>query len=258
MTKYKGYFIDLDGTIYEGKNQMPTGRRFIERLQAANIPYLFVTNNSTRTPEYVANNLSNNHDIPTTPAQVYSSALATADYLNSITVAGENRRVYAIGESGLKTALVDAGFELTDIDPAYVVVGMDMQATYAMFETATLAIRNGAKYIATNMDTNIPNERGLVPGAGSLNALVRYATGVEPFEIGKPQATIIEYALKKIGLTADEVVMVGDNYNTDIKAGINADMATLLTYTGITTRDDIAKVAIKPTHEVENLDDWEV
>lgn len=258
MTDYRGYLIDLDGTIYQGKNKMPSGKRFIERLQEANIPYLFLTNNSTRTPQEVAENLTLNHGILTRPDQVYSSALATVDYLESISTDSTPKTVYAIGESGLKSALKNAGYTLTEVQPTYVVVGMDMQANYAMFETATLAIHKGAKYIATNLDTNIPNERGNVPGAGSLNALVTYATGVKPIEIGKPSTIIMDYAIKKLDLQRKEVIMVGDNYNTDILAGINAKIPTLLTYTGISKMADVAKQTQKPTHEVNNLDEWQI
>ncbi|MCT4396890.1 TIGR01457 family HAD-type hydrolase [Periweissella beninensis] len=258
MTSYQGYLIDLDGTIYQGKNKMASGKRFIERLQKANIPYLFLTNNSTKTPQQVAQNLTVNHDIKATAEQVYSSALATVDYLESISTDSTVKTAYAIGEAGLKTALQAAGYTLTAKQPTYVIVGMDMQATYAMFETATLAIQNGAQYIATNLDTNIPNERGNVPGAGSLNALVTYATGVKPLEIGKPSTIIMDYALKKMGLKHNEVVMVGDNYHTDILAGIRAGIPTLLTYTGISTISDVAKQVQQPTHEVKNLDEWQI
>lgn len=254
MKKYAAYFIDLDGTIYKGKKQIPAAARFIHRLQEKNKVVLFVTNNSTRSPEFVANNLRENHNINVSSDNVYTTALATADYLNGI--AYHKRRVYVIGESGLKDALKERDFQLVESDPDYVVVGLDTHVTYQKFETAVLAIRNGATFVGTNADSNLPNERGMVPGAGSLVALVQYATQQEPIMIGKPEKRIMEMALQKCGLKKDEVIMVGDNYKTDISAGINVGMDTLLVYTGLSTKKEINGVAIKPTYEVNSLDEW--
>lgn len=256
MKDYQGYFIDLDGTTYKGKKRIPAAARFIKRLQDADKTVLFVTNNSTRTPEFVANNLRENHQINVTADNVYTTALATADYLDK--VAGERRRVYVVGESGLRKALEQRHFQLTDQQPDYVVVGLDSQVTYAKLETAVLLIRAGATFIGTNADSNLPNERGMVPGAGSLIKLVEYATQQQPIMIGKPEATIMKMALEKADLTRDQVVMVGDNYNTDIRAAINTGMDSLLVYTGLSTPEQVAKMAVQPTHTVKSLDEWTI
>ncbi|WP_288658083.1 TIGR01457 family HAD-type hydrolase [uncultured Limosilactobacillus sp.] len=256
MKKYQGYFIDLDGTTYKGTKRIPAAARFIKRLQAANKTVLFVTNNSTRTPEFVAANLRDNHDIDVTAANVYTTALATADYLDR--VAGDRRQAYVVGESGLRDALKQRHFILTDHQPDYVVVGLDSQVTYAKLEMAVLLIRAGATFIGTNADSNLPNERGMVPGAGSLIKLVEYATQQKPVMIGKPEATIMQMALQKTGLSQEEVVMVGDNYNTDIRAAINTGMDSLLVYTGLSTPEQVAKMTIQPTHTVKNLDEWTI
>lgn len=255
MKDYQGYFIDLDGTTYKGTKRIPAAARFIKRLQDADKTVLFVTNNSTRTPEFVANNLRENHQINVTADNVYTTALATADYLDK--VAGD-RRVYVVGESGLRKALEQRHFQLTDQQPDYVVVGLDSQVTYAKLETAVLLIRAGATFIGTNADSNLPNERGMVPGAGSLVKLVEYATQQKPIMIGKPEATIMKLALAKADLTRDQVVMVGDNYNTDIRAAINTGMDSLLVYTGLSTPEQVAKMAVQPTHTVKSLDEWTI
>ena len=256
MKDYQGYFIDLDGTTYKGTKRIPAAARFIKRLQDADKTVLFVTNNSTRTPEFVANNLRENHQINVTADNVYTTALATADYLDK--VAGDRRRVYVVGESGLRKALEQRHFQLTDQQPDYVVVGLDSQVTYAKLETAVLLIRAGATFIGTNADSNLPNERGMVPGAGSLVKLVEYATQQKPIMIGKPEATIMKLALAKADLTRDQVVMVGDNYNTDIRAAINTGMDSLLVYTGLSTPEQVAKMAVQPTHTVKSLDKWTI
>lgn len=256
MKKYQGYMIDLDGTIYRGKEKIPAAKRFIDRLRAQGRDYLFVTNNSTKTPEKVAENLRTNFDIPASAENVYTSALATADYLADLDP--KKRTVYVIGELGLKQALLDKGFKFEETNPDYVVVGLDYDVTYHKFELATLAIKRGAKFIGTNADTNLPNERGLVPGAGSVIALVECSTQQKATYIGKPETIIMKKALNKIQLPKDQVVMVGDNYMTDISAGINFGIDTMLVYTGVSTKEQVAAKPIQPTIQLDSLDDWQV
>lgn len=259
MTKdYQGYFIDLDGTTYKGTERIPAAARFVKRLQDAGKLVMFVTNNSTRTPDFVSDNLRNNHEIQVGPKNVYTSALATADYLKNRLARSGQKRVYMIGESGLKIALEHQGFVITDDHPDFVVVGLDSHVEYHQFEVATLAVRAGATFVGTNDDSNLPNERGMVPGAGSLIDLVRYATQQKPIMIGKPSPIIMEMALQKSGLTKDEVVMVGDNYRTDISAAINVGMDSLLVYTGLTKKSDLTDVKIRPTYELNSLDEWQL
>lgn len=256
MKKYAGYMIDLDGTIYRGKEKIPAAKRFIERLQEHDIPFLFVTNNSTQAPIKVVENLANNFDIHVKEENVYTSALATADYIADLNK--DKRSVYVIGEVGLKQAILDKGFRFEETNPDYVVVGLDYDVTYHKFELATLAIKRGAKFIGTNADTNLPNERGLVPGAGSVIALVECSTQQKATYIGKPETIIMEKALERLGLPKDEVVMVGDNYMTDIKAGINFGIDTMLVYTGVSTRELVRNQEIAPTIELGSLDEWKV
>ena len=248
--------IDLDGTIYRGKEKIPAAKRFIERLQEHDIPFLFVTNNSTQAPIKVVENLANNFDIHVKEENVYTSALATADYIADLNK--DKRSVYVIGEVGLKQAILDKGFHFEETNPDYVVVGLDYDVTYHKFELATLAIKRGAKFIGTNADTNLPNECGLVPGAGSVIALVECSTQQKATYIGKPETIIMEKALERLGLPKDEVVMVGDNYMTDIKAGINFGIDTMLVYTGVSTRELVRKQEIAPTIELGSLDEWKV
>lgn len=256
ISSYGGYLIDLDGTIYRGKEKIPAAKRFIERLQYNNIPFLFLTNNTTKTPEDVAKNLRNNHEIMADAANVYTAALATADYLDGI-ADEDHRKVYIIGELGLKRAILAKGFEMEEDHPDFVVAGLDYDVTYHKFEIATLAIKKGAKFIGTNADTNLPNERGLVPGAGSVIALLERSTQQKALYIGKPETIIMDKALNVIGLEKNQVVMVGDNYMTDISAGINFGVDTLLVYTGVSTKDLVQKQAVKPTHEIDSLDEWQ-
>jgi HAD superfamily hydrolase (TIGR01457 family) len=146
---YEGYLIDLDGTIYRGSEPIPAGRRFVEQLQARQIPFLFLTNNTTKTPETVANRLANEFSIHVGPETVYTATLATIDYLND---ANKGKKVYVIGEPGLIEPILAAGYVWEEETPDYVVVGLDTDVTYEKFVVATLAIQKGATFIGTNPD----------------------------------------------------------------------------------------------------------
>ncbi|HEP1467843.1 TPA: TIGR01457 family HAD-type hydrolase [Streptococcus pyogenes] len=250
---YKGYLIDLDGTIYQGKNRIPAGERFIKRLQERGIPYLLVTNNTTRTPEMVQDMLSKQFNVETGIETIYTATMATVDYMNDM---NRGKTAYVIGETGLKSAIAAAGYVEELENPAYVVVGLDSQVTYEMLAIATLAIQKGALFIGTNPDLNIPTERGLMPGAGALNALLEAATRVKPVFIGKPNAIIMNKSLEVLGIQRSEAVMVGDNYLTDIMAGIQNDIATILVTTGFTRPEEVPTLPIQPDHVLSSLDEW--
>ncbi|MGS7287930.1 TIGR01457 family HAD-type hydrolase [Streptococcus pyogenes] len=250
---YKGYLIDLDGTIYQGKNRIPAGERFIKRLQERGIPYLLVTNNTTRTPEMVQSMLAKQFNVETGVETIYTATMATVDYMNDM---NRGKTAYVIGETGLKSAIAAAGYVEELENPAYVVVGLDSQVTYEMLAIATLAIQKGALFIGTNPDLNIPTERGLMPGAGALNALLEATTRVKPVFIGKPNAIIMNKSLEVLGIQRSEAVMVGDNYLTDIMAGIQNDIVTILVTTGFTRPEEVPTLPIQPDHVLSSLDEW--
>ncbi|MFC6314010.1 TIGR01457 family HAD-type hydrolase [Lapidilactobacillus achengensis] len=251
--------IDLDGTVYRGSEKIPAARRFVERLQAAQLPFLFLTNNTTKTPAAVVQNLADNHQISVRPDQIYTPSLATVSYLKAKNHGDlHGKSVYVIGELGLVSALLDAGMVLNETDPDYVVVGLDYDVTYHKFEVATLAIRQGSTFIGTNADTNLPNEHGLVPGAGSVIAMVERATQQTATYIGKPEPIIVQAALSVLGREAAQVLLVGDNYETDIRAGINANVDQLLVYTGVSKPAVVATKAQQPTYQINSLDEWQL
>ncbi|MBL1227019.1 TIGR01457 family HAD-type hydrolase [Enterococcus sp. BWR-S5] len=252
---YKGYLIDLDGTIYLGKEIIPAGKRFVERLQQSEQPFLFVTNNTTKTPTAVAERLANEFDIHVPAATIYTASLATIDFMRE---ENKGNRVYVIGESGLVDLILEAGFVWDEEAPDYVIVGLDTEITYEKFVKATLAIRNGAVFIGTNPDKNIPTERGLLPGAGSMIALVETAVQQAPIMIGKPNAVIMDEAVKVLGLKKNDVLMVGDNYETDIQAGIKNGIDTLLVLSGFTQKEDVPTLPVPATYTVESLDEWKI
>lgn len=135
---------------------------------------------------------------------------------------------------------------------------MDHDISYEKYAIACLAVRNGATFISTNSDIAIPTERGLLPGSGSLTAVVTVSTQTNPIVIGKPKSIIIEEAMKKLGISKEEILIVGDNYETDILAGINIGIDTLLVHTGVTSKEQLKKYKEKPTYTIDSLKEWEI
>lgn len=254
MKKYKGYLIDLDGTMYRGTELIQEAADFVKQLKEQNIPYLFVTNNSSRTPSQVATKLRD-FGIPTTDDQVFTTSMATANY---IAKQKQDATVYCIGEEGLKTALAEKGFQQAETDVDFVVCGIDRDITYEKLATACLAVRSGATFISTNADIAIPTERGLLPGNGSLTSVIAVSTTTKPIFIGKPEAIIMEQALEVLGTRKEDTIMVGDYYDTDIMAGMNAGLDTLLVHTGVTTKELLQDYEKQPTYVLDSLDQWEV
>ncbi|MDA3966285.1 TIGR01457 family HAD-type hydrolase [Enterococcus thailandicus] len=251
---YKGYLIDLDGTIYRGTEAIPAGKRFVEELQQRELPFLFVTNNTTKSPATVAKRLADEFDIHVAAETVYTASLATIDFMQTD---GKGKKVFVIGESGLIDLILEAGFEWEEENPDYVVVGLDNYLTYEKVVTATLAIQKGATFIGTNPDKNIPTERGLLPGAGSVVSFVETATQTIPIYIGKPEAIIMDKAVEILGLQKEEVIMVGDNYETDIQAGIQNGIDTLLVLSGFTKAEDVPHLPVPATFVKNSLDEWQ-
>lgn len=252
--KYQGYLVDLDGTIYLGTQPIAAGKRFVDHLQERGLPFLFVTNNTTKSPETVQKRLVSEFDIHIDKELIYTASLATIDYMRDD---AKGNKVYIIGEAGLIDLILEAGFVWEEKDPDYVVVGLDSKVTYEKLTVATLAIQKGATFIGTNSDKNLPTQRGLVPGAGALISLLETATQTQPVYVGKPEAVIMEKALEHIGLSKDEVIMVGDNYETDICSGINNGIDTLLVLSGFTPKKAVSTLPIAPTYVIESLDEWD-
>lgn len=253
--KYKGYLIDLDGTIYRGKQRIPEAAEFISNLIKENLEFKLVTNNTTRTPEMVKLFLEKYHEINVSLSHIYTAAQATADYIEE-NKKSDHPRVYVIGEYGLKSELLKRGFIYDEDNPEYVVVGLDSDVTYRKLKIAALSIQKGSVFIGTNPDRALPSEIGLVPGAGSLISLLQVATTVEPIIIGKPQTIIMSLIEKQLELEKQNMIMFGDNYDTDIAGGLNFGIDSALVLTGVTTKEDLSNLSQKPTYVLNNLKEW--
>ncbi|MFZ3590655.1 TIGR01457 family HAD-type hydrolase [Bacillus sp. DJP31] len=252
MKQYEGYLIDLDGTMYRGKERILEACHFVRALHDKGIPYLFVTNNSTKTPEQVAQHLKE-FEIPADIHQVFTTSQATASFIYEKKA---DASVYIIGEEGLRQAMIEKGFTIKEEEPDFVIVGLDRSINYEKLAIACLAVRAGATFISTNGDIALPTERGFLPGNGSITSVVAVSTEVAPIFIGKPESIIMEQALKAIGTDPKKTLMIGDNYHTDILAGIRAGVDTLLVHTGVTTKEHLSKEEIQPTYVIHSLEEW--
>lgn len=238
--------------MYKGTDYIAGAAEFVTALNEKGIPYLFLTNNSTSTQEDVANKL-NGLDIYATADHVFTSSMATAMYIKN-----ENplAKCMVIGEKGLYGAFEKEGLTITNHACDYVVIGLDREITYEKLAGACLAIRDGATFISTNGDIAVPTERGFLPGNGALTSVLTVSTGIQPIFIGKPESIIMDEALDVLGVMKEEALMVGDNYQTDMLAGIRANIDTLMVFTGITPYEDYPTLPEKPTYHVQNLLEW--
>lgn len=235
----RGLLIDLDGTLYHGEHRIQGADLLINELQETSMPYRFVTNNSSATPQDVAERLQR-MGIHATAEDVCTSAQAAAGY---IAERHPGASVFIVGETGLREALQEAGLQLTEEQPDYVVQGIDRELTYERLSKAVRYIRDGAQFIMTNPDLLLPSSSGLIPGAGSIGAMLKAASGKEPIVIGKPSAILMNYSLQKLAVPASNTWVIGDNLATDIAAGIAAGCGTILVLTGLTTEENMEEYA---------------
>jgi 4-nitrophenyl phosphatase len=240
-----GVILDLDGTVYLGSEQVPGASEFVSFLAKSGIQCLFVTNRSNRKPEDVAAHLQE-YGIPCGVEHVLTSSQAAVQYL-------KHGSAYVIGEEGLTSELTKAGIAITDHAPDYVIVSLDRQFNYEKLQIASNLIAGGATFIATNPDKVLKVSTGLNPGTGSIVAAVEAASGVKPLVIGKPEKLIMEMSLARMGLSAAEVIAVGDNVLTDIPAGAAAGMKTVLLLTGVSKRHEAATGPYQPDWVLENF-----
>ncbi|MBG9981023.1 TIGR01457 family HAD-type hydrolase [Facklamia sp. DSM 111018] len=251
MKSYRGYILDLDGTTYVGKQRLTSAEDFVHRLKAKGLAYMFMTNNATRGVEEIYQHLGHYLELPVSPSQIYTSAIAAVEYLKEF---HNNKSIFVLGEASLKDAVRKAGLDLDMSENAQLVLqGLDRQVNYETLTTATRALLNGAEFIVTNRDQLIPTETGSSPSSGAITAFLEEASQVKAHLIGKPSPSIVEAAIKKMKLAKEDVLMIGDNYKTDIQAGHLAGVDTLLVLTGVSTEADVDPTRYQPTYICSDL-----
>ena len=244
--------MDIDGVIVREDHLVPGADRFIARLVETDHPFLILTNNSIFTPRDLAARLAR-MGLQVDAGCIWTSALATAKFLDDQRPDGS---AFVIGESGLTTALYEAGYTLVESDPDYVVLGETRTYSFERIAKGIQLISRGARFIATNPDPTGPSPQGPLPATGSVAALISAATGVQPYFIGKPNPLMIRSALRQIGAHSESTVMIGDRMDTDIVTGLEAGLETILVLTGITEAEDQAqRFSYLPTRIVGSVAD---
>lgn len=236
------YLTDMDGVLVHEEHLVPGADQFLAELRDNEVPFLVLTNNSIYTPRDLrARLLRTGLDIP--ESSIWTSALATAQFLDSQRPKGS---AFVIGEAGLTTALHEAGYVLTERDPDYVVLGETRTYSFTSITRAIRLIEGGAKFIATNPDPTGPSREGSLPATGSVAAMIERATGVKPYFVGKPNPLMMRSALNAIGAHSEDTIMIGDRMDTDVHAGVEAGLHTILVLTGISTRETADRFPYRP------------
>ncbi|WP_397539765.1 TIGR01457 family HAD-type hydrolase [Rummeliibacillus pycnus] len=249
MKKYKAYCFDLDGTVYRGENPIVEAKEFIHYLQQQGIEPFFATNNAKMTGAQVQKKLYK-MGIEAKANHIMTSAIATAKYIANHF---PNKLVKVLGGDGLRQALVDAGMKIVNENPDVLVQGMNPELTYQMLADACYDVQNGAVFVATNGDIKYPSEFGFAPGNGALAELIHNVTDVAPIYIGKPAPHMLEIIRQEFNLQKEDMLMIGDNYDTDILAGINYGIDTLHVNTGVTHTKDVKAKEQPATYTVDTL-----
>ncbi len=239
----KGFICDMDGVIYHGDRVLPGAKEFVSWLQKEKKLYLFLTNNSGLTQKELRQKLLR-MGLDVSEEHFYTSALATAEFLK---LQAPGCSVYAVGEAGLLNALYDAGIMMNDVNPEYVVMGEGRSYSLETLTRAVNLVMKGAKLIGANSDVSGPIENGISPACKALVAPIEMATGKQAYFCGKPNPLMMRTGLRLLGCHSEEAVIVGDRMDTDIIAGTESGIATVLVLSGISDENTPAKYAYQPT-----------
>jgi NagD protein len=241
----------MDGVLWHEGSPIPGAMELIKKWTDSETPFLVLTNNSIYTPRDLSARLrAGGLDVP--ESRIYTSALATADFIRSQVPKGT---AYVIGEAGLTTAMHEIGYVMTEVNPDFVVLGETRNLSFDNLTKAVRLINNGSRFIATNPDATGPSPEGPLPATGAVAALITKATGKDPYIVGKPNPMMFRSAMRKIKAHSESTDMIGDRMDTDIVAGIEAGLHTILVRTGISDDAEIAKYPFRPTEILTSVAD---
>ncbi|HUX37181.1 MAG TPA: HAD-IIA family hydrolase [Rectinemataceae bacterium] len=243
------FIIDMDGVIYHGNRLLRGAAEFVSWLKDNDKKFLFLTNSSERSPVELSQKLAR-LGIEVAPEHFYTSALATASFLASQRPGGS---AYVLGEPGLINALYEVGYTMNNVNPDYVVIGEADSYGLDTVEKAVSLVMGGARLIGTNPDLSGPGENGIIPACGALIAPIELATGRKAYFVGKPNPLIMRSALRRLDARREETAIVGDRMDTDIVAGVETDIETVLVLSGVTSREDLPRFAYGPRHILEGV-----
>ena len=247
----KGFICDMDGVIYRGNTLLPGVKEFVAWLEKNEKRFLFLTNSSERSPKELRQKLAR-MGLDIGEEHFYTSALATASFLARQM---PGCTAYVIGAPGLVNALYDRGITMNDVDPDYVIVGESASYNYEMISKAAQLVMAGARLIATNSDLTGPAESGLVPACRALVAPVELATGKKAYFMGKPNPLMMRTGLQMLGVHSEEAAMVGDRMDTDVIAGTESGLTTVLVLSGCTSRAEVDDYPYRPNYILNGVGD---
>ena len=247
----ESWLMDMDGVLVHEAEALPGAAEFLAALRERELPFLLLTNNSIYTRRDLAARLrASGLDVP--EEFIWTSASATARFLETQRPEGT---AFVVGESGISTQLYQAGYTLTDVEPDYVVLGETRTYSFERITQAIRLIAGGARFIATNPDPTGPSPSGPLPATGSVAALITRATGVDPYFVGKPNPLMMRSALNALEAHSETTAMIGDRMDTDIVAGLEAGLETILVLSGVTTRAEVEGFPYRPSRIVDSVAD---
>ncbi len=244
LREKKGFICDMDGVIYHGNKLLPGVKEFVEWLYKEGKRFLFLTNSSERSPKELQQKLAR-MGLEVDESHFYTSALATAAFLSR---QAPGCSAYVIGAPGLVGALYNVGITMNDVNPDYVVVGETSSYSFESIQKAVTLVLGGAKLIGTNSDLTGPVEGGIAPACRALTAPIELATGRSAYFVGKPNPLMMRTGLKLLGCHSAEAAMIGDRMDTDVIAGIETGLDTVLVLSGVTTRKEIDRYPYRPSY----------
>ncbi len=246
-----GFIIDMDGVIYHGNRLLSGVPEFLQWLENSGKKFLFLTNSSERSPKELQEKL-NRLGIDVGEEHFYTSALATAGFLAS---QKPNGSAYIIGDAGLIHALYSFGYTINNVNPDYVVVGDTHNYNFESIQTAVNLVLKGARLIGANPDVSGPVENGIAPSTKALIAPIEIATGKKAYFVGKPNPLMMRIALKKLMVSREDAIVIGDRMDTDVRCGLESEIDTLLVLSGITSREEIDNFPYRPQYILNGVVD---
>lgn len=246
-----GFICDMDGVIYHGNKILDGVADFVNWMIDNDKKFVFLTNSPERTPHELSMKLQR-MGLDVSAGHFYTSAMATAEFLSS---QKPGCTAYVIGEAALSKALYDVGIYMNDVNPDYVVVGETRTYSFEKIEKAIELVNKGARLIGTNPDITGPTERGVMPATGALIAPIEIATNKKAYFVGKPNPVMLRHGLKKLGCHSEEIAFIGDRMDTDIIAGIESNVDTVLVLSGVTAREDIDNYPYRPKYVLDGVGD---
>jgi NagD protein len=245
------WLTDMDGVLVHENHPVPGAAELLQQWRDQDKPYLVLTNNSIFTPRDLSARLRAS-GLLVPEDRIWTSALATADFLAEQIPGGS---AFVIGEAGITTALHEVGFTMTESAPDYVVVGETRNYSFEAITKAIRLIVDGSRFIVTNPDVTGPSPEGPLPATGAVAALITAASGKEPYVVGKPNPMMFRSAMNKIGAHSENTGMIGDRMDTDIVAGIEAGLHTVLVLTGISDQAEIERYPFRPAEVLGSVAD---